>query len=145
MKDNSQLTLANRKQLADMLADKYESLRYRTKANFRQKVHDLRNRLINEMADKHGVTKLKEELADVQSEASQLEMHIMDKGFRISDGELDFSVRGTALHHSVEKQIEKELGTTEAIDARFDSAMIAIMTVPTLADAEKIMQSLQNM
>jgi hypothetical protein len=146
MNTNSQLTLANRKQLADLLSDRYDSLRYRTKQKFQQTEEKLRESFIRELADKNGASKVIAQITATKNELEELEDELHVLGFDLDDDGLSLRQGSDSpLYKSIEKRVEKELGTTADIDARFDSTMVAMMTVATLADAEKLLKSVTNM
>ena len=66
-------------------------------------------------------------------------------GFELRYGDLRFTDEGSKrLTKTIDKRVEKELGTSDAIDARFDSAQIAMMTVASLEDAEKLLKSVSE-
>ena len=48
------------------------------------------------------------------------------------------------LDKIIDDRIEKQIGTVRAIDDRFDSAQVAMMTVATLEDAEKLLKSVSE-
>jgi hypothetical protein len=140
--NNQQFSLANRKQLADILSDKYDGLRYKAKQRFRQKVDTLRAALINEYAEKKGATKIAGQIEVEQAKLKDLNASLSELGFELYHGNLSLHSRSSnPLDDIINKRIEKDLGDTDAIDARFDSAQVAMMTVATLEDAQKLLKS----
>lgn len=146
MSNTSQLSLANRKQLADLLADKYDSLRSTIKHKWDDKHDSLYETYLREHAEKKGVLPILKQVDDAQRKWNQLTLELKQLGFELRD---DGSLR---LSHSdadpidkvIEAKIQKEIGTRRDIDARFDSAHLAMMTVETLQDAQKLLKSVQE-
>ena len=143
MKDNSQFSLTNRKQLADLLGNQYDGLRYNAKQRFRQKVDGLREALILEYAEKKGAAKLASQIDIAREKIRQLSVDINQLGFDYdSDGDLTLSGGSSnPLDKIIDERIAKDIGTSDAIEARFDSAQLAMMTVASLEDAEKLLKS----
>lgn len=145
MDKTSQFSLANRKQLADLLTDKYEGLRYKAKQNFRRKRDELRDALIEEYAEKKGATPAVKQIEAAQrkiheltSELSQLGFEVCGSGLRLCDEYRN------PLENTIRERLKKDIGTEDDIDARFDSAQLAMMTVATLEDAEKLLKSVSE-
>lgn len=146
MKTDSNFSLANRKQLADMLDDRYDGLRYKAKQRFRNKVDGLREALILEYAEKKGAAKLASQIDIARGKILELSVDINHLGFDYdSDGDLTLNGGSSnPLDKIIDGRIEKEIGTCDAIEARFESAQIAMMTVASLEDAEKLLKSVSE-
>lgn len=142
---NSQFSLANRKQLADMLGSQYEGLRYRTKEKFREKQQALCQSLIKEFAEKKGALKLTGQIEAAEEKIKATKAELLQLGFEFDDDDLTLSGGSVnPLDSIIDARVEKEIGTSDAIDARFDSAQIAMMTVASLEDAEKLLKSVSE-
>jgi hypothetical protein len=146
MNTNPQLSLANRKELADMLADKYESLRSKAKSKFHDKRNVLRESLIKEYAEKNGAIKLiaqielgREKIHELEDELSTLGFESDHTGLSLSGGSRN------PLYNVIDERIVKDIGVVGDIDARFDSAQLAMMTVASLQDAEKLLKSVTEL
>jgi hypothetical protein len=138
----NQFSLANRKQLADLLADKYDGLRSKAKSKLREKRQVLYSKLLDESAEKKSALKLGEQIKVARQKIKDLEDELLKLGFQDVHGELYASGdAGNVLRRSIEARVDKELGTSDAIDARFDSLQIAMMTVASLEDADKLLKS----
>jgi hypothetical protein len=141
MNTNSNLSLANRKQLADMLGNQYDGMRYRAIQKFREQREELEKKLIKEYAEQKGATKLVSQIEITERKLKDLRDELSHLDFSL-DSDLDLRVVShTSLDRTIDSRIEKELGTADAIDARFRSAQIAMMTIASLEDAEKILNS----
>lgn len=142
---NSQFSLANRKQLADLLADKYDSLRSKAKSKLREKRQRVYQSLVNEYAEKKGALKIVEQIKVARQRIADLEDELHKLGFEERYGSLStFGTAGSSLDTSINARVDKELGTSDDIDARFDSTQIAMMTVASLEDAEKLLKSVSE-
>lgn len=140
--NTNQFSLANRKQLADMLGDKYDGLRYRMKQKFRARWQSLRDSFVLEYAEKKGAGKLLSQINGAKAKIEELEAELCALGFDLDTGGLALrDSNSNPLDKLIDDRIEKEIGTEDAIDARFDSAQIAMMTVATLEDADKLLKS----
>ena len=138
-------SLANRKQLADMLADKYDSLRGKAKSKLREKRQALCGTFLNESAEKKGALKFVEQIKVARQRVADLTDELRKLGFEERYGSLSTTGDvGTALCKNIEARVDKELGTSDDIDARFDSTQIAMMTVASLEDAEKLLKSVTS-
>jgi hypothetical protein len=75
-----------------------------------------------------------------------LSVDINQLGFDYDD-DGDLTLQGGSsnpLDKIIDGRIEKELGSPDAIDARFESAQIAMMTVASLEDAEKLLKAVSE-
>jgi hypothetical protein len=139
--NTSQFSLANRKQLADLLADRYDGLRSKAKHKLSQKSQELRQSLIKEFAEKKGATKLASQIEVADAKVEELKAELSALGFEFYNGDLSLhDQRNNLLDKTIDARIDKELGTADDIDARFDSAQIAMMTVASLEDAQKLLK-----
>jgi hypothetical protein len=142
MKTDSNLSLANRKQLADMLGNQYDGLRYKAMQKFRNQRENLETALIKEYAEKKGAAKLAGQIEIAHTKIKELEAELSALDFVIDDDDFTLSVVSSRpLDKIISDRIEKELGTDDGIEARFTSAQIEMMTVASLEDAEKILNS----
>lgn len=140
--NTNQFSLANRKQLADMLKDKPDGLRHRAKTRFAAKVEALKTSLVKEYAEKKGASSIVKQLEAGRAKVEELETALQALGFELSCGELRLYDRySNPLDDLIDARVERELGSCADIDARFDSAQIAMMTVATLEDADKLLKS----
>ena len=139
-------SLANRKQLADMLADKYDGFRSKAKTKLRERRSQLRVALEKEFAEKKGALKVMAQLKVEKEKVREIERELTQLGFQIRyDDELCLTGdAGNAISKTIEARIDKEIGTLDDIDARFDSVQIAMMTVATLEDADKLLKSVSS-
>jgi hypothetical protein len=48
------------------------------------------------------------------------------------------------ISNIIDERVKKDIGTVEDIKARFDSVQVAMMTVSTLEDAEKLLKSVSE-
>ena len=143
--NNQQFSLANRKQFADMLADDYNGLRSKVKRQFRQKVELLQKALVNEYAEKKGALKLVAQIDAARLKVRELSAELAELGFEIDGKDLRLSnPASNPLDRIIDQRIEKDLGSNDAIDARFDSAQLAMMTIASLEDAEKLLKSVSE-
>lgn len=143
--NTNQFSLANRKQLADMLADKYDSLRSKAKNKLREKHQALYSKLLDESAEKKGALKFVEQIKVARQKISDLEDELLKLGFQENHGDLYTNGDvGNTLRKSIEARVDKELGTSDGIDARFDSIQLAMMTVASLEDADKLLKSVST-
>jgi hypothetical protein len=143
--NNSNLSLANRKQLADMLNDRYDGLRYKAKQKFKQKASELRKALIDEYAEKKGASAVVRQIDAANKKLQELNLELKQLGFEVCYGSLRlFDENSNPLDDAIDKRVEKDLGCLADIDARFDSAQLAMMTVPTLEEARKLFESVAN-
>jgi hypothetical protein len=145
MTQTSNLSLANRKQLADMLGNLYGGLRQKARDRFRHKEQTLKVALVKEYAEKKGALKAVVQIDAAQSKIQELKRELAVLGFQLDSDGLDLS-RGSSdtLRKLINERIERELGTEDALEARFDSAQIAMMTVASLEDAEKLLKSVSE-
>ena len=146
MSNTSQLSLANRKQLADLLTDKYESLRSKIKQKWDAKHDALYETFVRDHAEKKSALPVLKQIDDAQRKWNQLTLELKQLGFELrDDGSLRLCYEDTnPTDKVIESRIEKEIGSRRDIDARFDSAHLAMMTVETLQDAQKLLKSVQE-
>jgi hypothetical protein len=145
MTNGNQFTLANRKQIADMLGSNYGSLREKVKDRFRGKAHTLYNAFLNEYAEKKGalavVAKLdaaKNKLQELRAELSLLGFELDNSGLALAGGS------SNPLDKIIDQRVAEKIGTIYDLDARFDSAQVAVMTAATLEDADKLVRSVSE-
>jgi hypothetical protein len=143
---NSQFSLANRKQLADMLGSKDGGLRHQAKIRFNEKHRTLRLSFLEEYAEKKGALKLVGQIDTAEKRIEEWKAELSILGFRLDYDDELLLVGGSRnpLDKIIDDRLDKELGTSLDIDARFDSAQIAMMTVASLEDAEKLLKSVSE-
>lgn len=143
--NTNQFSLANRKQLADLLGNKYDGLRAKAKSRLAEKRQELHKTLMNEAAERKGALKVVEQIKVSRQRITDLEEELRRLGFAERYGGLSTSgCAATPLDRSIDTRINKELGTENDIDARFDSVQVAMMTVATLEDADKLLKSVSE-
>ena len=145
MSDTSQFSLANRKHLADVLADRYDGLRRKAKDRFREKAEELRGTLLKEHAEKKGANPTLKQIDVAERKINELTAELKQLGFYldVNDG-LRLYGDANPLDKIIDAEIKKTIGTERDIDARFDSAQVAMMTVATLQDAHALLESVQK-
>jgi hypothetical protein len=143
--NESNLTLANRKQIADLLKQ-YGSLHEQAVDKYRSKYRELEQSALHEFAEGKLGAQFVSELAAAIEEVGGFEDSLASIGLERDDTTLSigWNAPGT-LKASINSKIERNIGSRRDIDARFDSARIAMMTVPTLEDAKKIIDSLSEL
>jgi len=142
--NTNQFSLANRKHLADMLGNQYDGMRWKAVRKFREQREKLQNALVKEYAGKSGVMKLVSQLEAAEKKCQDLSKDISKLHFsHNSDGSLQV-VCHTPLDKTIDARIEKEIGSVAEVEARFDSAQIAMMTVASLEDADKLLKSVST-
>src|SRR5450631_1082657 len=145
--NTNQFSLANRKQLADVVGNSdYNGLRTRVKRTLVEKRDALRESLIKQYAEKKGafkalvlITAAKEKLKEQEKDLAKLGFVFYDdddNDVRIAGGDA-----GRALRELIDEQVDKEVGTVDDLEARFDSLQLAMMTVASLEDADKLLKS----
>jgi hypothetical protein len=146
MNTDSNFSLANRKELADMLADKYESLRSKAKGRYFEKAKVLRQSIIQELAEKTVAPKINTQISTMRSKIIELRDELSQLGFENDSEHLILSGGSSnPLWDVVEKRIKDDLGSPDDIDARFDSAQLAMLTVASLEDADKLLKSVSTL
>lgn len=141
----SDFSLANRKQLADLLGDKYEGLRYKAKQKLHERAAKLRKSLIVEHAEKKGATSIVKQIDVMENRIKELTLELKQLGFEMCYGDLRlFEESSNPLDDIIDGKVKKDIGVESDIDARFDSAQIAMMTVTSLSDAEKLLRSVSE-
>lgn len=147
MGNTSQFSLANRKHFADLLADRPASLRQRARERFNERHKELYDRYFQESAERNGAFKIYDQITELKSKLVSLEAHLAELGFDLDysgDLEVNSDNGGKLIDDVIEKRIEKEIGVSRDIDARFDSVAMAVMTVATLTEAQELLKSVQN-
>jgi hypothetical protein len=147
MSNTTQFSLANRKHLADMLADRYDGLRSKIKRQWSDKHDALYDGFLSESADKKGASPVLKQIDAAQRKLAELTLELKQLGFELRehDGALRlYDESSNPLDAVIEERIKKEIGSQRDIDARFDSAQVAMMTVATLQDAQQLLKSVQE-
>lgn len=139
--NTSNLSLANRKQLADVLGTRHEGLCRKALEAFGYKRDRLYSQIKNEFIKQRKADKTVEMIEQAEQNADELRAELLPLGFSLDSDHSLCVVRHGALERLIDDRIEKEIGTESDILARFDSARVAMMTVATLEDADKILKS----
>jgi hypothetical protein len=144
MKTDPNLSLANRKELADLLKE-YEPLHETAKVLYRAKRQELERSILNEyLKEKKGI-QLLSEIAATAEKMDALEDELNALGLELDGGVLSICWGAPdSLKDRIAQKIERLIGTENDIDARFESARLALMIVPTLEDAKKIIDSVSE-
>jgi hypothetical protein len=142
--NTSNLSLASRKSLADMLNDRYDGFRYTAKRKWGEKADLLRKSVLEDFAEKKGATTVLRQIEAGSKKLQDLKLELQQLGFELYGDRLRTCGSSNGLDKLVEQRVEKEIGSCADIDARFESAQIAMMTVPTLEDARKLFESVVN-
>ena len=145
MTTDSNLSLANRKQLADLLK-KYEPLHEKAREKYRARRGELQQSLLHQyLVDVEG-SQFVAELAAAEKSIDTIEERLNLLGLELDGGELSLSWGAQqSLKDRINKSLTRAIGDENDIDARFDSARLALMTVPTLEDAKKIIDSVSEL
>jgi hypothetical protein len=145
MNQTSNLSLANRKQLTDLLADKYEGLRYKAKQRYNQQAEILRRQFINEYAKKEEAGTLLKDITTLQAQLDSKQALLRVKGLEVRAGAFQLhSDAPDSVDELLDKQVEEKIGTRGDIDTRFDDAQVRMMTIGTLEEARKLIETLMN-
>jgi hypothetical protein len=158
----TQLTQPQRKALVDMISDSYSCpIWCRAKEEYDEARDALSRSFVQEMIQKNGAKRsidglrqLREQVRTVQrqldeatSAVSDSEKRLAAQGFELEqDGSITLSRRAPdALKSSLEKRLDKALGTKEQVLTRpFTAARLRLLTVATAEEAEKIVEPLLN-
>jgi hypothetical protein len=86
------------------------------------------------------------QIVAVNEKLKALEDELLTLGYTLDrDDDLDLAGNaGQSLRKIIDARVDKELGTPDDIDARFDSTQLAMMTVASLEDAEKLLKSVSS-
>jgi gamma-glutamyl phosphate reductase len=105
----------------------------------------LRDARLKEHADKAGATPLLKQIDVAERKINELTAELKQLGFYL-DATDGLSLYGDAnpLDKIIDAEIKKAVGTERDIDARFDAAQVAMMTVATLQDAHAFLESVQK-
>jgi len=149
MNTNTQLTVANRKQLTDFVGNgDYNSLRSRTKNKLNEKRDALRESLVVKFAKEKGAFQALAHIKGARKKLKEQEDALTDLGFLFYDDD-DNDVRlvgdaGQSLRNLIDAEVDKELGTVNDLIARFDDVQLAMMTVASLEEADKLLKSVSS-
>jgi hypothetical protein len=141
----SAFSLANRKQLADLL-NPYNSLRQNAHERYRAKYREVEQLLLHDYLEEKVGSQLLAEIIDAQQELDVQKEKISALGLDL-DGEglsINYGLPASAKE-AIEQQVERRIGKRRDIDARFDSVQLAMMTIATLEDAEKLLKSVSEL
>jgi len=149
MNTNTQLTVANRKQLTDFVGNSdYNSLRSRTKNKLNEKRDALRESLVVKFAKEKGAFQVLAHIKGARKKLKEQEDALTELGFVFYDDD-DNDVRligdaGEILRNLIDSEVDKELGTVNDLIARFDDVQLAMMTVASLEEADKLLKSVSS-
>lgn len=143
------MTVANRKQLTDFVGNgDYNSLRSRTKNKLNEKRDALRESLVVKFAKEKGAFQALAHIKGARKKLKEQEDALTDLGFLFYDDD-DNDVRlvgdaGQSLRNLIDAEVDKELGTVNDLIARFDDVQLAMMTVASLEEADKLLKSVSS-
>jgi hypothetical protein len=162
MTEGTQLTQPQRKALVDMISESYSCpIWCRAKEQYDETRDTLSRSFVQEMTQENGVKSsidglhqlreqvqtVKRQLDEATSAVSDSEKRLAALGFELEDdGSITLSRRAPdALKSSIEKRLDKALGTKEQVLTRpFTAARLKLLTVATPEEAEKIVEPLLN-
>jgi hypothetical protein len=163
MKEGTQLTQPQRKALVDMLGMGYSDVIWsRARSKYEEIRSDLFDSFIREAAEKNQSTqdiiatifrlkaaerKVETILQNAKVDLAEAQGKLKAFGFRLSDGgNLSLSSDcPDALKQSIDKRVDKELGTREQVlEIPFEIARLKLLTVATSEEAEKLVEPLLN-
>lgn len=140
---SANLSLANRKQLADMLGSGTNSLRQRAKSAYANRHRIVRQHCIDEYAKEQKVGPLLAEIEEIKAKLDARETVLAAKGLEIDDGKFDTNYRTPdSVKEFIENGVHAKIGTEGDIDKRFDEAQVKLMTIGTLDEARELIESL---
>lgn len=143
MKTETNLSLANRKQLADMLSSKDGSLRKRALQSHSDKQDLLKVQAIEEYARKEGIAEMLAEITDLEARLETQRALVNSKGLRVEDGRFDtYYGTPTSVANIIAAQIDAKIGSRADIERLFDDAQVKLMTIGTLDEARALIESL---
>jgi len=140
--NTSNLSLANRKQLADMLSDHYGTLRYKAKEQWNVRENELTQTCLLQEAERMGATKVIDSLEKARAQVERFEAELAEYGLESHDTGLETIGSSNPLDSIVRKHVRIAIGSKDAIDSLFDEAHLAMMTVETLQEAREILKGL---
>lgn len=141
-----QFTQPQRKALADMLKE-WGDVWSRASKKYDGARKSLKSALVRKVAQENGADKLFVEVRQLKSKLESAEKHLSDAGFRVtSGGDFEFNYNAPdPWDESVERQLDKELGTKDEVLTRpFDAARVKLWTVATAEEAETLVEPLLN-
>ncbi len=145
MNTPSTLSLAYRKQLADLLK-KYGTLREKANTVYQSKYSEVEQSLLNDYAEEKLGAQLMSEIAAMQVEVDSLKESLSTIGLELEGKTLTIAWSSPgSLSQRFQEQIERQIGKRSDIEARFENAYLAMMTVPALEDAKKILDSVSDL
>ena len=145
MNTPSTLSLAYRKQLADLLK-KYGTLREKANTVYQSKYCEVEQSLLNDYAEEKLGAQLMSEIAAMQVEVDSLKESLSTIGLELEGKTLTIAWSSPgSLSQRFQEQIERQIGKRGDIEARFENAYLAMMTVPALEDAKKILDSVSDL
>ncbi len=145
MNTPSTLSLAYRKQLADLLK-KYGALREKANTVYQSKYSEVEQSLLNDYVEEKLGTQLMSEIAEMQVELDSLKASLSTIGLELEGKILTIGWSSpVSLSQRFREQIERQIGKRSDIEARFENAHLAMMTVPALEDAKKILDSVSDL
>jgi len=111
-----------------------------------EKRQALEQSIVEEFAEKKGAWKLADQIRAGREKIKEQEEELSLLGFHLDSDDdvvLDYK-NGQLLRKTITARLDKDLGTEDDIDARFDSAKLAMLTVASLEDAEKLLKSVSS-
>jgi hypothetical protein len=143
MNKELQFSLANRKQLADML-NRYSEFRSGARCRWQEKRTKIVDAFVKDTAEKSGADKMVSHIETAEKHLRDLRTKLEGLGFGCGSNGLFLHDDANALDAALEKRITKEIGRSEDIDRLFDETQLTIMTVGTLEEARNLLKPLVN-
>jgi hypothetical protein len=145
MNTTSTISLAYRKQLADLLK-KYGPLREQADALYQTKYQKAEQSLLKDYFEEKKGKQAMSKITAIQAELDLLKEGLSTIGIELDGDSLSIGWGAPdSLKRRIREQIEQQIGKRSDIEARFESARLAVMTVPTLEDAQKILESVSEL
>ena len=145
MNTTSTLSLTYRKQLADLLK-KYGPLHDKAEASYQSKYRDVEQSVLSDYVEEKMGSQLVSEIAAAQAELDSFKESLSTIGVEINDGSLEIGwTAPDSLKKRIRDLVERQIGRKSDLEARFESARFAVLTVPTLEDAKKVLDSVSEL
>jgi hypothetical protein len=143
MNNQSQLTVAHRKQLVDMLKE-YGELRSNARKRWNRKSEELQEGFVKEAARKAKADVLASHIVAAEKHLTGLKANLHALGFSHDNDGIDISYDAKDLRKALKQYLEKELGPDSHINTLFEDAQMKMLTVASFDEASAVLKSLQN-